>query len=201
MNKRFLACALVLAPLFAESQPLDAKAALRGYFFAGSPQHREMRGGFALCDNRPLRIKRSLPKGQLLLLAYPDEHVRFRERSGFRVLLANTTGAEVMIAASDSRLDIVREALDRSGKWRPIEYFPHSWCGNSYHHVFLPPGYAWSFRAPEYTGSFRTKMRFVLTREDGPPLYSNEFEGSINLAQFDKREGHVATNVMDPYDE
>lgn len=33
------------------------------------------------------------------------------------------------------------------------------------------------------------------------PLYSNEFEGSINPEQFTEKEGHNPTDLMDPYNE
>src|SRR6266850_692586 len=73
-------------------------------------------------------------------------------------------------------------------RWRPIEYLPNSWCGNSYHHLDLRPGRHWTFHAPVYAGVFRTQMRFVL---DQPALHlvSNEFAGTINLEQFEKRQG------------
>ena len=114
------------------------------------------------------------------------------------MILANDTGRRIAFPASDSRLSIVREALDPEGVWKPVEYLPSSWCGNSYHRVFLTDGKIWSFVAPVYRGSFETRMRFRLRAEDGQ-IYSNEFAGSVNLDQFSVRQGHEATSLMDPY--
>jgi len=78
------------------------------------------------------------------------------------VFLVNTTKEQVTFSASDSRLYIVQEALDRDSKWKPIEYLPSSWCGNSYHHVFLGANEYWEFAAARYTGEFKTRLRFRL---------------------------------------
>lgn len=68
----------------------------------------------------------------------------------------------------------------------------------------MGPRQFWSFNVARYAGEFRTTLRFKLTdgrKGTGTPVYSNEFEGSINLEQFTEKEGHSATNVMDPYDD
>ena len=43
-------------------------------------------------------------------------------------------------------------------------------------------------------------MRFVLEQR-GLRLLSNEFSGTINLQQFEKKQGHTPKNLMDPYDD
>ena len=147
----------------------------------------------------PAQIGDQVAAGQITLIAMPGEPLAFAEKlRGFRVILTNATGGEVSFAASDSRLSIVREARDRRGAWRAIEYLPSSWCGNSYHRVFLPAGHAWSFAAPEYAGPFRTRMRFVL-RSDDRQIVSNEFEGSIDPAQFDRKVDVQSADIMNPY--
>ena len=102
--------------------------------------------------------------------------------------------------AEDSRLAIIREAVGEDGEFHPIEYLPNSWCGNSYHTIFLPAGQAWSFVAPQYQGTLTTQMRFRLEHK-GETLYSNTFEGQVNLSQFKGKQGHQPTNIMDPYNE
>lgn len=119
-----------------------------------------------------------------------------------RLLLVNGTDAEVGFAASDSRLSIIQEAKDSDGNWKAIEFLPSSWCGNSYHRVFLPAKHYWEFSAPLYTGKMRTKLRFALPISDTVTIYSNEFEGSVNSGQFGSRkEGYTSRGLMDPYDE
>lgn len=180
-------------------EPLEVKFQLRGYFMADSSlKDPKALGGFAPSDNAPRRLDRPVAPGVLTLTALPDETVAFDGKRGFRVILANATRTTAVFHASDSRINIIREARDRQGRWRPVEYLPSSWCGNSYHRIFLKVGHYWSFAAPEFRGSFRTKMRFVLEQE-GLTLRSNEFEGWIHPEQFEQKEGHMATNIMDPY--
>ena len=68
------------------------------------------------------------------------------------------------------------------------------------------PNEFWTFSAPRYQGEFQTKLRFALVRgdrdkPDEKPIYSNEFEGSINKEQFTQKQGHTPSDIMDPYDE
>jgi hypothetical protein len=180
--------------------PLEAKAALRGYFLAVSPKDSKHLGRYARFISVPKPIGVQVRPNQLSLIARPDSFRKFGKYTGFLVILANSTRKELSFAAQDTRLDIVREAQDQRRRWRPIEYLPHSWCGNSYHRLSLPAGQSWSFSAPEYSGPFRTKMRFVLMRQEGN-VYSNEFEGAIHPDQFEKKEGNTPTNIMDPYND
>ena len=195
--------AVITSPLLVTANerltPLNTKEALPGYFLAGSakPDPGAL-GGFGSSDNYPRLIDLSVPNATISFLAQPDVPLAFAGRSGFRVVIANTTGGEVAFDASDGRLSVVREAQDLKGQWHQIEYLPRSWCGNSYHRVTLPSGHYWSFPAPEYTGPLRTKMRFVLSSGD-THLYSNEFEGSINPEQFGTRKPYLPTGLMDPY--
>jgi hypothetical protein len=177
---------------------------LRGYFFAASPiRDPKALGGFGGSDNLPASLDRDVPPNAVSLIALPEELVPFdRSQRGFRVILANTTERRVAFAASDSRLRIVREALSPEGEWKAIEYLPSSWCGNSYHEVFLPPGHSWSFSAPVYAGAIETRMRFVLRgSSEGEAIYSNEFPGAVNKEQFSIRQGHTPTSLMDPYND
>ena len=175
--------ALFLA--IASAAPIEIKFKARGYFFV------QAKGRAASVET---------PRGQLTLLALPDRRADFEGYPGFRVVLVNRTGKTAELEAQDYRINIVREARDAAGRWRPIEYLPDSWCGNSYHHLYLRPGRSWSFTAPVYRGAFRTQMRFVL-EQPGLRIVSNEFAGTINLEQFDKRQGHSPVSIMDPYDD
>ncbi len=182
---------------------LRSRFMLRGYCY-GDSEAWEGLGGHGRSSNRPAptpddeRGKHSA----VVLVARLDQQAEFRGTAGFTLLLINATGERQGFSASDSRLRIVQEAKDREGAWRPIEYLPSSWCGNSYHTVFLEPGEHWAFAAPRYAGPFETRLRFRLEQGgDHPPIYSQEFEGSIHETQFTDKEGHQPTNVMDPYDE
>jgi hypothetical protein len=172
-------------------KPVDIKHMLPGYCHAGSRPDPKAIGGYGNSDNNPRRLtdKSIGTDGKVSLLALPDQAVPFGQSSrGFRLLLINRTKAEVAFPASDARLSIIQEALDSKGTWRPIEYLPRSFCGNSYHRVFLPRNAYWQFAPPSYSGPQKTKLRFVLQGQQ--PIYSNEFEGSINPEQFTKKQGH-----------
>jgi hypothetical protein len=159
---------------------------LEGYFRAGSAiRDEEALGGFEGSNNFPRELDRKLTPDTLSLVALPEEALPFSPGvAGFRVILANTTSRVLAFEASDSVLNVLREALDADGDWKPIEHLPQSFCGNSFHRVYLQPGHQWTFVAPVYHGPFETKMRFVLFRGQEPPLYSNEFSGFIDLQQF-----------------
>jgi hypothetical protein len=180
-------CALpVEAQLLAEAQPLAVSQMLAGYFRAGSAIRDEKAlGGFSPSHNLPTSLNRNAPLGTISLIALPEERSLFEPGTlGFRVILANTTSEVVAFQAADSRLMIIREALDADGNWKPVEYLPYTFCGNSYHRVFLPPGHSWSFVAPVYSGSLATEMRFVLYPGSEEPVYSNQFPGFVNPEQF-----------------
>lgn len=187
---------------------LDVDFMMRGYFYAGSKVlDQNAPGGFGTSDNFPKAIEPAMNvrRGEISLVAEPGEEVAFGEKyRGMKVLLVNATQEEVAFSASDSRLYIVQEALDRDGKWKPIEYLPASWCGNSYHRVFLGANQYWEFAAARYTGRFKTKLRFRLderkSETETMTIYSNEFEGGVNPKQFTVKQGHKPTSIMDPYD-
>ncbi len=120
---------------------------------------------------------------KLVVLALADQARAFGHFDGFRVVVANASGAPIVFPATDSALAMVGEALDPSGTWKPIEQLPHSWCGNSYHRMTLSPGNLWELVAPHYDGDFATKLRLRIDSENGS-TYSNEWYGRIALAQL-----------------
>jgi hypothetical protein len=181
-----LVCLGTAFACFADTlKPLNSKVMLPGNCFAGSRPDHKAPGGYGPSDNAP-KVSRRKQVGKdetISLIALPEEVVPFGGTNrGFRLLLVNRTKSEVAFKATDSRLSLIREALDSNGQWRPIEYLPAVWCGNSYHRVFLPAQHYWEFITPVYTGTQKTKLRFVLQTK--PPIYSNEFDGSINPEQF-----------------
>ena len=177
--------ALVARSDSAELKPLEADSMRRADYPAGSRNDPQALGGYWRSDNFPkhCKDKQCGPDTHVSLIALPAETVPFAEQyQGFRLLLVNRTAAEVPFQACDSRLYIICEALDANGHWQPIEHEPRSFCGNSYHKVFLPSGHYWEFAVPVYSGVFKTKLRFCLLGNQ--PIYSNEFDGKINPARL-----------------
>jgi hypothetical protein len=179
---------------------LSSDAMLRASYLAASRiRDSKAPGGFARSMNFPRTVARPDTGSGFFLFAQPDSNRPFRDGVGMRLTVVNLTPNLLEFRASDSCLSIVQEALDAEGNWKPIEYLPSSFCGNSYHRVFLPPTSYWEFGCPRYQGNTQTRLRFSLQLSDGSRITSNEFGGSINPGQFTTKQGHSATNVMDPY--
>ncbi|MCE9524673.1 MAG: hypothetical protein K8R36_01305 [Planctomycetales bacterium] len=156
----------------------------RGYCYAASQlKDSKAPGGYAKSENVARRVETDSGRG-LYLLAEPEIVTTYDKGPGMRVVLVNQTSDLLAFKASDSRLAIIQEAQDSHGKWKPIEYLPSSWCGNSSHRVFLRPGFFWAFAAPRYQGDLKTKLRFTMNLGDGSQLHSNVFGGSVNPKQF-----------------
>lgn len=183
--------AWTLKPPIAGATPVAATAMLPGTYPAGSRiKDREAFGGFGPCDNFPKNLggKDWGAKAAVSIVAFPAESVAYVKHQGIALRVINRTDAAVPFKACDSAMYLVREALDSNGKWRPIESLPGSWCGNSYHRVILGPDQYWEFPARVYDGPLKTKLRFRLTlKDEQPAVYSNEFDGRINPAQFEAR--------------
>ncbi len=83
---------------------------------------------------------------------------------GVKIEFWNSTDQDEWMRAADGNMLGWLEALD--GKdWKPIEYHPWSDCGNSFHRVVLPSGYAWDYTKVVPRGDWRTLVRWVAVRE------------------------------------
>lgn len=176
----------------------------RGYCYAYSET--EKNNGWAMSENFPKKIKTiKFPKTQLSLVIDKNEKAIFNDQFyGCKLYLANTTDKKIKLNASDSRLNILLQAINNKGNWEYIEYAPSSWCGNSYHNLYLNSGEYWNFTMPLYQGSFKTKVRAVLQYYVGKQeqfIYSNSIELSVNPAQFFNQLKYYRNNLMDPYND
>jgi hypothetical protein len=172
----------------------ERRTAPRGWYFAGSRlSDEEALGGFGPCDNFPKKCDQDTPgkPGQLSLIASADKLVDFRNRKAIALRLINRTDKRLEFSACDSSLYIIQEGLDSDGKWKPLEQFPDTFCGNSFHRVFLEANEYWEFFALDRQGKFKTKLRFRLESGGEPgiaagrgSIYSNEYEGSIEKRAF-----------------
>jgi hypothetical protein len=125
--------------------------------------------------------------------------------ASYQVYLSNTTQDTAWFSAQDSRIYMTLQAKNQKGKWVTIEDYQNSWCGNSYHTLFLPPNSFWNFSTPIFKGSLKTPFRLALeVKKDKESrknkiLYSNIFVGSINPAQFWRINRNYSDNLMNPY--
>lgn len=166
------------------------------------PQHRSA-GGWASSGNRARPVSpATTPQRGLQLLAEVREDGR-----GLTLRIVNASADTVLFEAQDSQLNLNLQARNPQGVWQDIEYVPRSWCGNSYHQVYLAPRQYWQVAAPLYSGKIQTVLRAKLVYQNPKSpktdaiLYSNEVAASVNPGQFSNKEGHVPTTLMDPYDE
>ncbi|NVK29062.1 MAG: WG repeat-containing protein [Flavobacteriia bacterium] len=139
------------------------------------------------------------------------------------ITLVNRSRDTMFFEAQDSRIYTVVEAVNEDGEWMPIETFRSSWCGNSYHSVFLPPNSEWTWTVPEFEGGietdFRIKVYKIYTREYNSnkepenewdthskydnseqfEIYSSTWKGSLNPSQFHRETLRSPSGIMDPY--
>jgi hypothetical protein len=200
---RILPCLLIGVSFLSAAEPAAFTFMLRGYCIAGNAKDDPKAiGGYGGSDNlpKPLKVSATTPDLYLEIVETPD--VIFAEKyTGLHIRLVNGGKKTAVISASDSRISIVQEAQDTDGTWKEVEYLPSSWCGNSYHSVYLEPKHYWEFTAPRYSGPQKTKLRFKLTVAPNRVLHSPVYEGGIHPEQFTVKSGHKPTNIMDPYTE
>lgn len=104
----------------------------------------------------------------------------------FPVYIANLSSIDTAaIKMQDGSFIMQVEAMDKNGKWQPIEYWSNSWCGNSYFYILLPPRHMFMTRAIKCSGNFKTRCRLNLSNNN-TTLLSNEFIMGIDEKQFEK---------------
>jgi hypothetical protein len=185
----------------------------RGYFLASSPRDTSLDGfgGWGSSENGfEANHKLNIPYAKEKLQIVIDTAAReewFSGISGRALYVVNDTKSKYYFEAQDSRISMVVQALDADGEWKDIEHLPNSWCGNSYHTLYLPSATFWKFVMPVYEGSMPTKLRAKLHYQSSPQqkdveiLYSNEINGSVNPAQFWRKRDYFPQGIMDPYNE
>lgn len=192
---------------------LDVDYKLRGYFYVGTSQiDSTALGGFYEDSNTPKRVTSAMKEvskpNRFQIVVQTDSSIAFTDQiSGFKVFVVNSSDSIVKLPAQDSRIYLKRQVFYKN-EWQDIEYLPSSWCGNSYHSVFIRPNEYWDLEAPCIEGKISAKFRFQLLMDDtlqkhdenNSVVYSNEFYGSFNKSQLTKDEGHQPMGIMDPYD-
>jgi hypothetical protein len=182
----------------------------RGYFYASSPHKEELAGlgGWGGSKNNSKSDFKKLPVNNNRFEIFIDtmQTVKWSDRfAAFNVYVMNLAGDSLFFEAQDSRLYMNVQARDLHGEWKDIEYLPSSWCGNSYHKMFLAPGRYWQFNTPVYSGEWRTELRIKLQYKHSPDqegsevIYSNVIKGGVNPGQFWRKNEYYPNGLMDPY--
>ena len=183
----------------------------KGYCYASCPVPQYFGHGIKKNDYKKIAHDSQFESDSLSILVNTDDSTRIWENNkGIKLYLANSSKDTLYFKAQDNRLSLNLQALDKNGEWKDIEYLPDSWCGNSYHSLFLPPDHYWEFAIPVYEGDIKTKLRAKLIynkinvvrsskKGENLILYSNEFEGTVNPGQFWRKIPYFPTGIMDPY--
>ncbi len=116
------------------------------------------------------------------------------------VFVVNNTTDTAFLDYQDLKAFMIQEAMDEEGKWKPIEYWQYSGCGNSYHETAILPHHFIVIKIIRYTGNFETLLRVKLLNGK-KVFYSNTFKGFINKGQFAPEAWTNNTNFIynDPF--
>lgn len=96
----------------------------------------------------------------------------------YPAMLANLSG-DTLNVGYGSVMPFTQEALDSSGKWRPVEKPYIYLCGMGLGGIRLPPGEIAIVPVAVYQGTYRTRLRLRYGK-----LCSREYRGSIHPGQL-----------------
>lgn len=193
------------------SGPMNIDAKMDAVVHVSSPPLKGLNalGGWASSQNTFTPFTAPSPSsGNHVLISDPEFNEGYPYSTSRLVEFINLSSDTIIASAQDSRLNSVIEAKNEDGEWVSIQTYRSSWCGNSYHHVYLPPGNEWTWRIPEFEGGLKTELRVaiynVMTWENGEysepfNLYSEPYEGSINPAQLWREIQYSQQGLMHPY--
>lgn len=177
---------------------------LRGSIYAGtSITDSTALGGFGRSNNAPKKMdeSKSFSESGLFLKIDTSELVSIYSKfNAYKFYIGNNSDSTIALLASDSRLYVVAEVYYKN-QWHPIEYVPSSWCGNSYHRVYLRQKEYWEFVVPKFSGKIKTKLRYSLKVHTMLYIYSNEIDASFNLEQLTEKRDYQPSGLMDPYND
>lgn len=122
----------------------------------------------------------------LITKVYFDKLTKMRKKpvTAYPLLIYNNELKDVFIYDALSGFQLIQEAKDIDGKWKPIEYLNNlsSDMISPFFHKLNPKKYI-AISIIKYHGNFKTKIR-VKIRLNNHYYYSNEIEGFINQSQF-----------------
>ena len=201
----FLSLTFLSLSVFGQkAEDLNVDFMLRGHIYAKSSiVDSTALGGFGGSNNSPKKYNDSLnfsKNGVFLKIDTTNTTIINEKYNGYKLLIVNKSDSILELDASDSRLNVIAEVLYRR-KWQPIEYLPSSWCGNSYHNVYLNTNEYWVFDIPKFAGKINTKIRYRLKIGKDEYVYSNQISTSINKGQLKKKQEYEPKGLMDPYND
>jgi len=101
----------------------------------------------------------------------------------FSIYLTNLATDSLKFVRFDRSIFAIQEAINKEGKWQPIEYWTLAACGNSYKYHYIPENETLKAESRIYSGNFKTKIRFKVNIND-KVYYTNSLNGNVNADQF-----------------
>ena len=136
-----------ISPTFSATTFDSISAQKQGYWYGGVD-----RAYYPLSDQ---------PRKQGVFLT--TSHLTEEQASGNVIYtLANRTSDTIFFEAQDSRLEVSLQGQLPGQEWRSISRPQDSFCGSSYHQIYLPPGTAWDFELSPFEGGIESSVRPVL---------------------------------------
>lgn len=121
----------------------------------------------------------------------------YRKARSYFVHVSNRLNTGIEFTGLNGRIEMKVQAKDKKGRWRDIEKrLSGGFCGHSIYRGYLKSNQYWTFMTPKYQGDFKTTLRIALKyldpakkdnkfrKWDTITVYSNEYPGSVNPAQF-----------------
>ncbi len=137
----------------------------------------------------PKPFSEASPETSSSRFAFVFEDIENTQDPIIRINLVNISNISQALTTQNGSLIMIQEALNPQGDWKPIEYWNYSWgFGEVFDEIAVQPTQSLFITAPRYKGEFNTQLRFKLKinpRGDADQIvYSQPFEGSIDLSQF-----------------
>lgn len=132
--------------------------------------------------------------GQLLLPS-PNANDELDFFGGFRwrgkyksypVFIENISADTLALGSGNLLTAPTLEAKDSNDVWIPIERIGVYMCGTGLKPIYLLPDEIVVTHCKIYSGTYKTKLRLAL--DLNRPIFSNEFEGTINYSQVDRQD-------------
>ena len=114
-----------------------------------------------------------------------EDDTTFSTVKSYPIFLVNSGENAALIETQDNSLIMTLEAFTEDQQWKSVEYWSHSWCGNSYFHYKIPANHYLFTRGIWYGGDVHTIGRLKLMN-GRDSLYSNVFSISVCEGQFIK---------------
>lgn len=113
----------------------------------------------------------------------------------YPVYIINQTPSIKAFVGKDGYVYGLQEALDKNGRWRPIEGLGLDFCGNGVWGLKVHSHEYIAILFPKYTGDYKTKIRVRI--KIGENIYiSKPFDGTINEKQLYLKKGSYLSSQL-----